>query len=131
MHLKSLYPDPPPNPPLLNAYSFLAGRPDVADWPDFTAHVEHHTGKEYSFKELCARVNCLATALGARTSQGGLGLEAASGERVGIMSDNSSVSVGLSLIRSIYRLAGLCGSRDCSAQDCRPLCACLVLCDTL
>ena len=98
MYLKSLYPDPPPNPPLLNAYSVLAGRPDVADWPDFTAHVEHHTGKKYSFKELCARINYLATTLGAPTSQGGLGLEARSRERIGIMSDNSSVSIGLTLI---------------------------------
>ncbi|KAL9712238.1 hypothetical protein Ac2012v2_005316 [Leucoagaricus gongylophorus] len=90
MHLKSMYPDPPPNPSMLNAYSVLAGRSGVADWPDFTAHVEYHTGKKYSFKEVCARINYLATALGAPTSLEGLGLEAGSGERIGIMSDNSS-----------------------------------------
>ena len=92
MHLKSLYPDPPQNPSLLNAHSVLAGRPGVTDWPDFIAHVEYHTGKKYSFKELCARINHLATALGGPTSLGGLGLEAGSKERIGIMSDNSSVS---------------------------------------
>ncbi|KAF5348540.1 hypothetical protein D9756_009586 [Leucocoprinus leucothites] len=90
MYLKSLYPDPPPNPPLLNAYLALSGRPDQAVWPDFTAHIEHHTGKTYSFKEVCKRINDLATALGAPTSLGGLGLEYTGGERIGIMSDNSS-----------------------------------------
>jgi acyl-CoA synthetase (AMP-forming)/AMP-acid ligase II len=94
MYLKSLYPDPPPNPPLLNAFLALVGRPDQDAWPDFTAHVEHHTGRSYTFKQLCKRINDLATALGASTSSGGFGLEAGSREIVGIMSDNSSVGHG-------------------------------------
>jgi len=105
MHLKSMYPDPPPNPSMLNAYSVLAGRSGVADWPDFTAHVEYHTGKKYSFKEVCARINYLATALGAPTSLEGLGLEAGSGERIGIMSDNSSVGCRCFRMSSIRCIA--------------------------
>jgi hypothetical protein len=92
MYLKSLYPEPPPNPPHLNAYLALLGRPDQGSWPDFIGHVEHHTGKSYSFIEVCKRINNLATALGSPTSLGGLGLQSGNGEIIGIMSDNSSVS---------------------------------------
>ncbi|KXN90930.1 putative 4-coumarate--CoA ligase 1 [Leucoagaricus sp. SymC.cos] len=90
MHLKSLYPDPPPNPPLLNTCLALINRPDQAEWPEFVVHIEHHTGKSFTFTQLCKRINDLATALSLPSSEGGLGLEHGSKERVGIMSDNSS-----------------------------------------
>lgn len=76
---------------MLNAYLAMAGRPDVEEWPDFVVHIETHTGRTLSFRELRKRINGLATALGAPTSLGGFGLQPGSGEIIGIMSDNSSV----------------------------------------
>ncbi len=93
MHLKSLYPEIPPLPPLLNAFLVLLGRPDQDKWADYTAHVETNTGRTLSFVELRKRINDLATALGAPTSRGGLELRPGTGALIGIMSDNSSVSV--------------------------------------
>lgn len=92
MYLKSLYPEIPPCPPALNVYLALAGRPDQDAWPDYTAHIEHTSGRTWSFRQLLKRINDVATALGAPISSGGLGLGPGTEEIVGIISDNSSVS---------------------------------------
>ncbi|KAF9451827.1 acetyl-CoA synthetase-like protein [Macrolepiota fuliginosa MF-IS2] len=97
MYLRSLYPEIPPCPPLLNAYLAMLGRPDQDAWPDYTAHVEVTSGRTMSFRQLCKRINDAATVLGAPVSSGGLGLQPGTGEIIGIMSDNSSDYVTLSL----------------------------------
>ncbi|KAF9013097.1 hypothetical protein BDQ17DRAFT_1419276 [Cyathus striatus] len=89
MYIKSPYPNPSPLPPT-NAYNFLYNRDDQKQWKDFTAHIDSLTGKKKLFSELKADVQELGTALGAPTSQGGLGLNGDGGEMIGIMGENSS-----------------------------------------
>ncbi|KAG6917297.1 hypothetical protein DXG01_003138 [Tephrocybe rancida] len=89
MYLKSPFPEVPAYPEI-NAHHIFFNRPDQADWPDFTLHVDARTGKKRTFRQLKARVQLGATALGAPISDGGLNLRAEDGERIGIMSHNSS-----------------------------------------
>ncbi|KAL0061959.1 hypothetical protein AAF712_011243 [Marasmius tenuissimus] len=86
MHYKSPFPTPPPVADI-NAHHVFFNRPDQAQWPDFTFHIEAETGKKRMYKEFVARVKAGITALGTPVSEGGLGIE--SGEMVGIMSENS------------------------------------------
>ncbi len=95
MHLRSLYPELPPLPPLLNAYLVLAGRPEQDEWTDYIAHVEVATGKTRTFYELRQIIDDVATALAAPKTLGGLELWPGDGEIIGIISDNSSVSDSL------------------------------------
>ncbi|KAF5377817.1 hypothetical protein D9615_006732 [Tricholomella constricta] len=87
MYLKSPYPDVPAYP-AFNAHHIFFGRPDQAEWPDYTLQIDAKTGKKRTFRQFVDRVRVGATALGAPISEGGLGL---SGEKeiVGIMSENS------------------------------------------
>ena len=95
IYLKSLYLNPPPNSFLLNTYLTLADSPVVAD---FTQYIEYHINKKYLFKKLCTRVNYSSTALGVPTFLEGLSLEIESKNRTGILSESSSVSLGIILI---------------------------------
>ncbi|KAF8349615.1 hypothetical protein F5887DRAFT_878405 [Amanita rubescens] len=87
MHIKSIHTEVPPLT-VTNAYYTLLRRPDQAEWPDFTIHIDANTGKTRTFREYSERVQYAATVLGAPVSQGGLGLSAENGDIIGIMSYN-------------------------------------------
>ncbi|KAG6836000.1 hypothetical protein H0H93_012364 [Arthromyces matolae] len=94
MYLKSMWADVPTYPEM-NAHHIFFNRPEQAEWPDFTLHIDAKTGKKRTFRELKERVQFGATALGAPVADGGLGLRAENGEIVGIMSHNSSDYIAL------------------------------------
>ena len=98
MYLKSPYPDVPPLPNV-NAHYFFFKRPVHADWPNFTAHINAETGEKVMYYDFFERIRDLATGIGAPASQGGLGIVAEGKERVGIMGENSSVSLAGFLVR--------------------------------
>ncbi len=89
MHIKSTHTVPPLTD--TNVYYTLLRRPDQAEWPDFTIHIDANTGKTRTFREYSERVQYAATLLGAPVSQGGLGLSAKNGDIIGIMSYNCMV----------------------------------------
>ena len=91
MYLKSPYPDPPALPEA-NAHHIFFKRPDQAEWLDYIVHIDVETEEQISYREFTARIQDLATGLGAPLHQGGMGLRAESGEIVGIIAENSSVS---------------------------------------
>jgi hypothetical protein len=91
-YLKSPYPDVPP-PPNVNAHYFFFKRPAQADWPDFTIHIDVQTGEKIMYSDFVERIQDMATGIGAPVSQGGLGIEAEDKEMVGMMGENSSVSI--------------------------------------
>ncbi|KAJ7052325.1 hypothetical protein C8F01DRAFT_1171893 [Mycena amicta] len=95
MHIKSAYPPLPPLPEV-NVHQVLFGRPDQAEWPDFTIHIEERTGHRRTYKEMVTRVGLGVTALGAN----GLGLSADAGDIVGLLGDNSLdyIDIVLSLL---------------------------------
>ncbi|KAF9267794.1 acetyl-CoA synthetase-like protein [Marasmius fiardii PR-910] len=86
MHHKSFFLTPPP-PSDINAHDVFFNRPDQAEWPDFTFHIDALTEKKRTYKEFVARTKASITALGSPVSEGGLGFE--NGEMIGIMSENS------------------------------------------
>ncbi|RDB14659.1 putative 4-coumarate--CoA ligase 1 [Hypsizygus marmoreus] len=88
MYLKSPYPEVPKSPEV-NAHHIFFGRPDQAQWPDYTLHIDAKTGEKRTYSEFVERVRRGATALGASSSDGGLGLRGDDGEIVGIMGQNS------------------------------------------
>ena len=90
MYLKSPYPDVPPQPNV-NAHYFFFNRPDQADWPNFTVHIDVETGEEVMYDDFLERIWDLTTGLGASVEQGGLGIRAEDKEMIGIMGENSSV----------------------------------------
>lgn len=92
MYLKSPYPDPPPLPDVNCEYIFFK-RPDQAEWPNFTAHIDPETDERIMWRDFLARVEDLATGLGTSVSEGGLGLRREDGHVIGILGENSSVSV--------------------------------------
>ncbi|KAG6883329.1 hypothetical protein C0993_006807 [Termitomyces sp. T159_Od127] len=92
--MRSMFPDVPAMPEM-NAHDIFFNRPDQAQWPDHTLHIDAKTGKKRTFREFKERVRLGATALGAPVSAGGLGLRAEDGEIIGIMSHNSSDYVAL------------------------------------
>ena len=96
MYLKSPYPDPPILPPD-NAHNIFFKRPDQAQWPDHTVHINPITDERVMYREYLARIDELSTGLGAPVSEGGLGLRGEDGEIVGIMGENSSVSTSFLL----------------------------------
>lgn len=92
MYLKSPYPDVPAFPEI-NAHHIFFNRPDQAEWPDYTFQIDARTGKKRSHREFVGRVRHGITGLGAPVSEGGLGLRGEDGEIVGIIGQNSMVSV--------------------------------------
>ncbi|EGN93819.1 hypothetical protein SERLA73DRAFT_144812, partial [Serpula lacrymans var. lacrymans S7.3] len=63
-------------------------RPDQKDWPNYTAYINAATGQRRTIKEFVERIRDGATALGADSQQGGLGLHPDNGEIIGILSEN-------------------------------------------
>ena len=92
MHITSPYPDVPPLPNV-NAHYFFFKRPAQNDWPNYNVHIDVETGEKVMYHDFLERIRDLATGLGAPVSQGGLGIRAEDKEMVGIMGENSSVSL--------------------------------------
>lgn len=92
MYLKSPFPEPPPLPEA-NVHHIFFKRPDQDEWPDYTVHIDVETDERIMYSEFTSRIQDLATGLGAPLHQGGMGLRAEDGEIVGIIAENSSVSV--------------------------------------
>ena len=92
MYLKSPYPDPI-DLPEANAHHIFFNRPEQAEWPDYVVHIDVETEERIMYRDFTARIRDLATGLGAPRHQGGMGLLAENGEMVGIIAENSSVSV--------------------------------------
>jgi len=102
MYLKSPYPDLPPLP-MVNAHHIFFKRPDQAEWPDYTLHIDAMTGKRVMYRDWLRDVEDLSTAFAGPTSEGCMGLQGwnegegaevvAPGRKeiIGIMSENSSV----------------------------------------
>jgi hypothetical protein len=97
MYLKSPYPDVPPQPNV-NAHHIFFDRPGQADWPNFTIHIDAETGEKIMYYDYLERIRDLATGLGASVDQGGLGIRAEDKEMIGIMGENSSVSLKFVLL---------------------------------
>ncbi|KAG9315981.1 acetyl-CoA synthetase-like protein [Chiua virens] len=79
MYHKSLFPPLPKVPPQ-NIHNILLNRPEQADWPDYTLHIDALTGVTRSFP---------------MSSLGGLGIRLGNGELVGVLSENSMDYVAL------------------------------------
>jgi acyl-CoA synthetase (AMP-forming)/AMP-acid ligase II len=94
MYLKSPFPDPPALPEV-NAHHIFFNRSDQPEWPDYVIHVDVETEERIMYREFTARIQHLATGLGAPLHQGGMDLRAQDGEIVGIIAENSSVSIYL------------------------------------
>ncbi|RXW14327.1 hypothetical protein EST38_g11522 [Candolleomyces aberdarensis] len=94
MIYKSPYPEPPPAQDMNAHYAFFK-RPDQAQWPDFTLHIDAFTGEKRTYRDFLGRVNDLATALGGSLSDGCLGLSPDNGDKIGIMMGNCSDYVTL------------------------------------
>ena len=90
MHLKSPYPDVPPQPNV-NAHDYFFNRPGQDAWANFTVHIDVETGEEVMYVDFLERIRDLATGLDTSVDEGGLGIEDT--EMVGIMGENSSVSL--------------------------------------
>lgn len=119
-HLKALWPELPPLPDRMNIYETIIGQPQHDEWPDFTVHLEEETGKTRTFKELKKDIDNLATTLAGPMASGGLGLKEEDGERIGIMSDNSSVRGTLLPLGSppySTCVEGLCCPRPCAYEN--------------
>lgn len=89
MHLTSPYPGLPELPEA-NAYYTFFKRPEQAEWPDFTLHIDARTGQRRRYREFVKRIEDLATSFATPTSRGGLGFKE-EGELVGIFSENCMV----------------------------------------
>ena len=104
MYLKSSYPDVPPQPNV-NAHDFFFNKPSQADLPNFTVHIDAETGEKILYYDFLERIRDLATGLGASVDQGGLGIRAEDKEIIGIMGENSSVSVKFFLFDTLLNPA--------------------------
>jgi hypothetical protein len=88
----------------MNVHRSFFKRPDQAEWPDYTLHIDGVTGKRVMFREWVRDMEDLSTAFAAQTSEGCMGLRGwgegegaqdvfpGGKEIIGIMSENSSVS---------------------------------------
>ncbi|KAJ7285272.1 hypothetical protein C8J57DRAFT_1291041 [Mycena rebaudengoi] len=83
MYIKSPFPPLPPLPEV-NIYDLMLGRPDQAQWPEYTLYIDEATGLKRTFRDFQNRIALGATALG---SSAGLGLNG--GEVVGLLGYNS------------------------------------------
>jgi hypothetical protein len=103
MYLRSPFPEPPPLPDV-NAHYIFFKRPDQAEWPNYTVHIDPTTDSRLMYHDYVRNIEDLSTGLAAPLSEGGLGLQgweegvgaeavkAGGKEIVGILSENSSVS---------------------------------------
>lgn len=86
----------PPAPSLdQNIHEIVFNKPGQSAWPDYTLHIDAHTGRRRTYYQFVDRVFDGMTALGSSLEEGGLGLKGGgleSGEMVGIISENSLVS---------------------------------------
>ncbi|KAK7064934.1 hypothetical protein R3P38DRAFT_61554 [Favolaschia claudopus] len=100
MLVKSPFPPLPPLPEV-NVLNIMFGRPDQAEWPDYTIQIEERTGRKRTYKELIGRMESGATALAANVSDGGLALNGDADEMVGLLGYNSLeyIDIVLSLLR--------------------------------
>ncbi|KAF8625992.1 hypothetical protein AX17_006716 [Amanita inopinata Kibby_2008] len=87
MYIKSPYPDVPPLPEV-NVHHLTFGRPDQAEWPNFTLHIDAKSGRTRGYRRFLERIGYAAIALGAPVDEGGLGLSGENGDIIGIMSEN-------------------------------------------
>ena len=92
MYITSKYPDIPPYQEA-NIHHFLLNRPDQTSWDDHIVLVDVLTNREVSFPQFRRRVYDGMSALSLPTSLGGLGFRTDQNEIVGIMSENSIVSL--------------------------------------
>jgi len=103
MYVKSPYPDPPAMP-TVNVHHFFFKRPDQAEWPDYTLHIDGVSGKCVMFREWARDMEDLSTALAGPMSEGCMRLKGwgegdsnaedvvpGGKEIIGIMTENSSV----------------------------------------
>ncbi|KAF5317551.1 hypothetical protein D9619_013140 [Psilocybe cf. subviscida] len=117
MYIKSPYPDPPALPEV-NAHYIFFKRPDQAEWPNYTAHVDPVTGERKMFRDHLREIEDLSTALAVPISEGGMALEGwdegvgaevvgkpgeSKKEIVGIMGENSTEYIGL--VHACIRIA--------------------------
>lgn len=83
----------PPAPSLdQNIHEIVFNKPGQSAWPDYTLHIDAHTGRRRTYYQFVDRVFDGMTALGSSLEEGGLGLKGGgleSGEMVGIISENS------------------------------------------
>ncbi|KAI0309887.1 acetyl-CoA synthetase-like protein [Amylostereum chailletii] len=82
MIFKSPY-APLPDLPNVNYYDAIFGRPEVAQWPDYTVYIDGITGEKWGFKKYRQRIDDAAAALA-----GPLGIKKENGEVVGVLSEN-------------------------------------------
>ena len=92
MYHKSLY-SPLPEIPPQNVHDVLFNRPDQADRPDYPLHVNAVTHASRSFRQFLEVVRDGATAMSSDVKLGGLGIRPENGEIVGVLSENSMVSL--------------------------------------
>ena len=104
MYLKSPYPDPPPLPNV-NAHYIFFKRPDQAEWPDYTLHIDAVSGKRVMYRDWVKDVEDLRTALARPASEGCMGFQGLNEgegaevlvpggkEIIDVMGENSSASV--------------------------------------
>jgi hypothetical protein len=115
MYLRSPFPEPPPLPDV-NAHYIFFKRPDQAEWPNYTVHIEPTTDTRLMYHDYVRNIEDLSTGLAAPLSEGGLGLQgweegvgaeavkAGGKEIVGILSENSSVSKSSAFLLSAWML---------------------------
>lgn len=127
MYHKSLYPPLPKIPPQ-NVHNILFNRPDQAGWLDYPSHVNALTGATRSFRQFLELVRDGATAMASDVKLGGLGMRAEKGELVGVLCENSMVSLsfrhprpGLTAFIGLHRPTPLVDRHD------RPICHVLIL----
>lgn len=128
MHIKSQYPDVTP-PPEINVHHAILRRPDQAEWPNYTLHIDAKTGKTRGFRDFIDRIQFAATALGAPTAEGGLGLSTENGDIIGIISENCMVSetiLGVPFASSTKLLPGLHHFCSCVLVHNNPFCSHLI-----
>ena len=94
MYLKSPYSDVPPQQNV-NADNLFFNRPSQVYWPNFTIHImiDVETGEEITYDEILVRIRDLATGLGTSMDQGGSDTRSEDKDMIGIMGENSSVSL--------------------------------------
>ncbi|KAH9480790.1 putative 4-coumarate--CoA ligase 2 [Psilocybe cubensis] len=131
MYIKSPFPDPP-QLPAVNAHYMFFKRPDQAEWPNYTVHIDpidsltavgvttaatavNPTGR-LMYRDYLRNIEDLSTGLGVSEAEGGLGLQGwketdraesvnakAGREIIGIISENSSDYI--TLIHACIRIA--------------------------
>ena len=92
VYFASKYPLPPPVPDAnIHELMFNAQTQTGEPIPEHDLHIDIVTGRKRTFYEFKELVRDGATALGAPTAQGGLGLSGQKGDIVGIYSHNCMV----------------------------------------